>query len=103
MTTESGTATYHKEEVYYDGKLYASYFRVNGAVIGSYFERNGEVVNVITYNPAFERDLTDWKYLSLFCTFAGIAGIAVVCYVSLVIKSWRVKKLCLTENVSSAE
>lgn len=102
VTTESGTATYHKEDVYYDGKLYASYFRVNGSVIGSYFEQNGDV-NVISYNPAFVRDLSDWKYLSLFCTFAGIAGIAVVCYISFEIKSWRVKKLCLTENVSSAE
>lgn len=102
VTTESGTATYHKEEVYYDGKLYASYFRVNDTVIGSYFEQDGDL-NVIIYNPAFVRDLSDWKYLSLFCTFAGIAGIAVVCYISLVIKSWRVKKLCSTENVSSAE
>lgn len=102
VTTESGTATYHKESVYYDGKLYASYFLVNGSVIGSYFEPNGDV-NVITYNPAFVRNLRDWKYLSLFCTFAGIAGVAVVCYISLVIKSWRVKKLCSTENVSSAE
>ena len=102
VTTESGTATYHKEEVYYKGELYASYFLVNGTVIGSYFEQNGDL-NVIIYNPAFVRNLRDWKYLSLFCTFAGIAGVAVVCYISLVIKSWRVKKLCSTENVSSAE
>ncbi len=102
VTTKNGTSTYHKEEVYYKGELYASYFLVNGTVIGSYFEQSGDL-NVIIYNPAFVRDLSDWKYLSLFCTFAGIAGIAVVCYISLVIKSWRVKKLCSTENVSSAE
>ncbi len=102
VTTEDGTVTYHREEVYYKGELYASYFLVNGTVIGSYFEQNGDL-NVIIYNPAFVRDLTDWKYLSLFCTFAGIAGVAVVCYISLVIKSWRVKKLCSTENVSSVE
>lgn len=102
VTTESGTATYNKEEVYYDGKLYASYFHVNDTVIGSYFERDGDL-NAIIYNPAYERDLTDWKYLSLFCTFAGIAGIAVVCYISFEIKCWRVKKQCSTENVSSAE
>lgn len=102
VTMESGTSTYHKEEVYYDGKLFASYFRVNGTVSGSFFDPDGDI-NVIIYNPAFVRNLSDWKYLSLFCTFAGIAGLASVCYISLVIKSWRVKKLCSTENVSSAE
>lgn len=102
VTTESGTATYHKEDVYYQGELYASYFLVNGTVSGSYFEPDGDL-NVITYNPAFVRDLSDWKYLSLFCTFAGIAGIAVVCYISFEIKSWRVKKICLTIDASSAE
>lgn len=102
VTTESGTATYHKEDVYYKGELYASYFLVNGTVIGSYFEQDGDL-NAIIYNPAFVRDLSDWKYLSLFCTFAGIAGVALVCYISLVIKSWRVKKLCSTENVYFAE
>ena len=102
VVTESGTVTYHKEDVYYKGELYASYFLVNNTVIGTYFEQNGDL-NVIIYNPAFVRDLGDWKYLSLFCVFAGIAGVAAVCYISLEIKSWRVKKLCSTENASSAE
>lgn len=102
VVTENGTVTYHKEDVYYRGELYASYFLVNNTVIGSYFGQDGNL-NVIIYNPAFVRDLSDWKYLSLFCVFAGIAGVAGVCYISLVIKSWRVKKLCSTENVSSAE
>lgn len=105
VTTEQGMNTYVKEDVYNDGKLYASFFRVNADVTGFIFDTDGDDTNVTAfiYNPAFERDLTEWRYLALFCTFAGFAGAAVVCYVSLVIKSWRVKKLCSTENVSSAE
>ncbi len=102
VATESGTVTYSKEDIYNGGKLFASYFRVNSTVSGSYFDPDGHI-NVIIYNPGFVRDLRDWKYLSLFCTFGGFAGLAMVCYISLVIKSWRVKKLCLTENVSFAE
>ena len=94
---------YHMVNVYNDGKLYASFFHLNSDVTGYNVSSDGEGVTAITYNPAFERDLSDWKYLSLFCTFAGIAGVATVCYISLVIKSWRVKKLCSTENASSAE
>ena len=105
VTTAQGTNTYVKEDVYNDGNLYASFFRVNTDVTGFIFDNEGDDarVTVYIYNPAYERDLTDWKYLSLFCTFAGIAGIAVVCYLSFEIKSWRVKKLCSTENVSSSE
>ena len=99
---EGNANVYYKEDVYNDGKLYASFFRVNGSVTGYNFRRNGDV-EVFIYNPAFVRDLSDWKYLSLFCTFAGLFGISAVCYISLFIKSWRVKKLCSTENASFAE
>lgn len=92
-----------KEDVYNDGLRYASFFRVRSDVTGYYFEPNGEEITVILYNPAFVRDLSDWKYLSLFCSFSAIAGSALVIYTALVIKSWRVKKQCTTENVSSAE
>lgn len=102
VTTQTGTVSYHKEDLYYKGEHYASYFLVDNTVIGTYFEQNGDL-NVITYNPAFVRDLSDWKYLSLFCSFSAIAGSALVIYTALVIKSWRVKKQCTTENVSSAE
>ncbi|MDE5788973.1 MAG: PrsW family intramembrane metalloprotease [Clostridia bacterium] len=102
VTTNEGVNTYYKEDLYNDGKLYASFFRINSSVTGYNFRRNGEV-EVFIYNPAFVRDLSDWKYLSLFCTFAAILGSSAVCYISLFIKSWRVKKLCSTENVSSAE
>lgn len=102
IVTDTGENSYFRNEVYdKDGKLFASYFAVNDDVTGFNFY-NGEMT-VITYNPAFVRDLSDWKYLSLFCTFAGIAGVAAVCYISFAIKSWRIKKLCSTENASSAK
>ncbi|MDE6850449.1 MAG: PrsW family intramembrane metalloprotease [Clostridia bacterium] len=105
VTTAQGVNTYVKEDVYNDGRLYASFFRINTDVTGFIFDTDGEDTSVTAfiYNPAFERDLSEWRYLALFCVFAGFAGVAIVCYVSLAIKSWRVKKLCSTENVSSAE
>lgn len=102
LTTDTGENSYFKNDVYdKEGKLYASYFAINEDVTGFNFY-DGEMT-VITYNPAFVRDLSDWKYLSLFCSFSAIAGSALVIYTALVIKSWRVKKQCTTENVSSAE
>lgn len=92
-----------KEDVYNDGEHYASFFRLRTDVTGFYFEPSGDEITVILYNPTFVRDLSDWKYLSLFCSFSAIAGSALVIYTALVIKSWRVKKQCTTENVSSAE
>ncbi|MCM1437583.1 MAG: PrsW family glutamic-type intramembrane protease [Roseburia sp.] len=104
VSTAQGDNTYVKEDVYNDGKLYASFFRVNEDVTGFIFDGLGDSdeVTVFIYNPAYVRNLRDWKYMSLFCTFAGIVGVAAVCYISLVIKSWRVKK-CSTEIVSSAK
>lgn len=101
VTTDEGEFTYGKEDVYNNGTLYASFFRVNQDVTGYFFERNK--ITVFIYNPTFVRDLSDWRYLSLFCVFAGITGASLICYVSLSIKSWRIKKQCLTENASSAE
>lgn len=92
-----------KEDVYDDGLLYASFFRLRTDVTGFYFEPTRDEITVILYNPAFERDLSDWKYLSLFCAFSAITGGALIIYAALVIKSWKVKKLCTTNNVSSAE
>lgn len=102
VSTDGGINTYFKEDLYNDGKLYASFFRVNNEVTGFNFQSDG-AVTVFIYNPNFVRDLGDWKYLSLFCVFAAILGSSTVCYISLLIKSWRVKKLCSTENASSAE
>lgn len=105
VSTAQGDNTYIKEDLYNDGKLYASFFRVNTDVTGFVFDGlvDSDEVTVFIYNPAFVRDLSDWKYLSLFCTFAALAGAGLVCYISLTIKSWRVKKLCSIKTVSSAE
>ena len=93
---------YYKEDVYQGGKPYAAFFRINSDVTGYNFTSNGDVT-VFIYNADFVRDLSEWRYLSLFCTFAGIFGAVTVCYISLTIKSWRVKKQCLTTDVSSAK
>lgn len=102
-TNELGISVeYEREDVYNDGLKYASFFRLNNSVTGFNFTSNGNIT-VFIYNPAFVRDLSDWKYTSLFITFASIFGASLVCYVSLSIKSWRVKKLCSTENASSVK
>lgn len=98
----NGEMTYYKEDVYNDGKLYASFFRLNSDVTGFYFDSKG-TVTVFIYNADFVRDLTEWQYLSLFCVFAATFALSMMCYIALEIKSWRVKKQCLTETASSAE
>ncbi len=102
VESEAGVNAYFKEEVYYDGKLFAAFFPVNGDVTGYNFQSDG-TLSVFVFNAGFERDLTEWRYLSLFITFATLGGVASVCCISLLIKSWRVKKQCLTENASFAE
>ncbi|MDE6557626.1 MAG: PrsW family intramembrane metalloprotease, partial [Clostridia bacterium] len=103
IDTPTSSNTYFRNDIYdKDGKLYASYYAINGNVTGYNVQRNGDIV-VYSYNPAFERDLSEPQYLALFCVFGGIFGTAAICYISLVIKSWRVKKQCLTETVSSAK
>lgn len=94
--------SYMKEDVYNDGIHYASFFRLNNGVTGYNFRSDGDI-SVFIYNPGYERDLSEWRYLTLFCIFAGITGVGLTCYIAFLIKSWRVKKLCSTENVSSAE
>lgn len=95
--------TYIREDVYNGGELYASFFRLTDDVVTGYnFDILGNIT-VFIYDADYVRDLTDMRYLWLFCTFAGIFGAATVCYVSLKIKSWRVKKLCSTNDASSAK
>lgn len=96
--------TYMQESIYTsNGELYANYFRLTESVVTGYnFESNGDITAFI-YDADFVRDYNDVKYLWLFCTFAALFGVSAICYVSLRIKSWRVKKQCSTENVSSAK
>ena len=96
--------TYIQESIYtVDGLLYANYFRLTDSVVTGYnLESNGNIT-VFIYDADFVRNYNDIKYLWLFCTFAGLFGVSAVCYISLRIKSWRVKKQCSTQNVSSVE
>lgn len=102
LQTDLGENVIYREDVYNNGVLYASFFRVRSDVTGFMFDSSGDVT-VITYNPAFVMDLSDWKYLSLFIMFATTIGAALVTGTALQIKGWRVKKQCSTKDVSSAE
>ncbi|MGN1060392.1 MAG: hypothetical protein ACI4QN_01545, partial [Candidatus Coproplasma sp.] len=105
VTIDNGTAqiTYFKEDIYNNGTLYASFFRLTDAVVTGYnFDARGNIT-VFIYDADYARDLSDPRYTWLFYTFAGLTGAAAVCYIGLRIKSWRVKKLCSTESASSAE
>lgn len=104
IETEQGALVrYYKEDVYDNGVLYASFFRLTNQVVSGFnFESNGDIT-VFIYDANFVRDLGEWRYTSLFCTFAGIFGVSVICFAGLKIKSWRVKKQCSTKDASSAE
>ena len=93
---------YIKEDLYHGGKLYASFFRINGDVTGFNFESDGDIT-VFIYDANFVRDLSEPRYVALFATFAGTFGASLICYIALEIKSRRVKKLCSTTTASSAE
>ncbi len=99
---EGAFITYVKEDLYHDGKLYASYFHINRNVTGFNFESNGDLT-VFIFDANFVRDLSEPRYVALFITFAGVFGVSLVCYIALAIKSWRVKKLCSTTTASSAQ
>ena len=102
VKTEWGENAIYREDVYNNGILYASFFRVRTDVTGFMFDSSGNV-SVIIYNPAFKMDLSEWRYLSLFIVFATTIGAALICGSGLQIKSWRVKKQCSITDVSSAE
>lgn len=110
ITKDGGvTVTYPKEVVYAsDGTIYASYFRVTKQevvdfVFGEEYGVGNDSIIVFIYDAGFTRDLGSIKYLPLFIIFAAVTGIAAICYVSLRIKSWRVKRQCMIKNVFFAE
>lgn len=102
VTAEGAHIKYIQESLYNDGRLYATFFRLNSSVTGFNFESDGKIT-VFIYDASFVRDLGEPRYVALFATFAAVFGASVVCYIGLEIKSRRVKKLCLTENASFAE
>lgn len=101
-SAEGAFIKYAKEDVYNNGKLYASFFRINGDVTGYNFESDGDIT-VFIYDANFVRDLGEPRYVALFATFAGVFGVSLICYIGLAIKSRKVKKLCSTETASSAQ
>ena len=94
--------TYVAEDLYFKGKLYASFFRINTSVTGFNFESNGDIT-VFIYDATYVRDLSQPRYVALFSAFAAVFGVSLICYVGLEIKSRRVKKQCSTTSVSSAK
>ncbi len=95
--------TYIKEDIFNNGQFYASFFRLTDAVVTGYnFDSRGDIT-VFIYDADYARDYSDPRYLWLFCSFAAITGMGAVCYISLRLKSRRVKKECSTKNVSSVE
>lgn len=97
------TNTYYKEDIYNNGEFYASFFRLTDEVVTGYnFNSRGDIT-VFTYDADYVRDLTDSRYTWLFYTFLALTSGAAICYVSLKIKSRRVKKLCSTKDVSSVK
>ena len=95
--------TYIREDIYNNGEVYASFFRLTDAVVTGYnFNSRGDIT-VFIYDANYARDLSDPRYTWLFYTFAAITGAGAVCYISLKIKSRKVKKQCSMKNVSSAE
>lgn len=101
-TAEGAHITYVKEDLYNDGRLYASFFHLNTDVTGYFFEPDGSLT-VFIYDADFVRDLGEPRYVALFATFAAVFGVSLVCYIGLEIKSRSVKRQCMTENASSAE
>lgn len=101
-SAEGAYITYVKEDLYNNGRLYASFFRINTSVTGFNFESNGDIT-VFIYDANFVRDLSEPRYVALFSTFAAVFGVSLICYIGLEIKSRRVKKLCSTTTASSAK
>lgn len=95
--------TYIREDIYNNGEVYASFFRLTDAVVTGYnFNSRGDIT-VFIYDANYARDLSDPRYTWLFYTFAAITGAGAVCYISLKIKSRKVRKQCSMKNVSFAE
>jgi RsiW-degrading membrane proteinase PrsW (M82 family) len=88
---DNGEYIYTAEDIYNNGKLYVSYFRIRGDMTGYYFNSSGNITAFI-YDASFVRDLSQPQYSALFYTFAGLAGVAVCIYVVFTIKARRIKK-----------
>lgn len=95
--------TIAREDIYNNGELFASFFRLTKAEVTGYNIDSRGNITVFIYDADYARDLSDPRYTSLFYTFAAFTGAGAVCYIALRIKSWRVKKQCSMKSVSSAK
>ncbi|MGN1103501.1 MAG: PrsW family glutamic-type intramembrane protease, partial [Candidatus Coproplasma sp.] len=72
VAVEIDGITYLREDIYNNGEIYASFFRLTDAVVtGHNFNSRGDIT-VFIYDADYARDLTDPRYTSLFYTFAGL-------------------------------
>jgi hypothetical protein len=88
---DNGEITYTAEDIYNNGKLYVSFFRIRSDVTGYNFSSDGNITAFI-YNASFVRDLSQPQYAILFYTFGGLAFVALCIYVVFTIKARRIKK-----------
>jgi hypothetical protein len=89
---KNGVYTYaYAEDIYRNGKLFVSFFRVRDDVTGYNIDTRGNIT-VIMYDASFERDLSQPQYTILFYTFAGLGGLGVLLYLIFKIKARSVKK-----------
>jgi hypothetical protein len=82
---------YTAEDIYNNGKIYASFFRIRNDVTGYNFDSSGHIT-VFIYDASFERDLSQPQYTALFYTFASITGAALILFVAFKIQARRLKK-----------
>ncbi|MGN0813913.1 MAG: PrsW family glutamic-type intramembrane protease [Candidatus Coproplasma sp.] len=91
LTTETGRYEFFKEDLYYGGKLYASFFRVRQDITGFNVLSNGGI-SVVIHDENFVRDLSQPQYAALFYYFGGVAAAALVLYGAFYAKSVSVRR-----------
>lgn len=90
LTTPTGRYEVLKEDLYSQGRLYASFFRVRQDVTGFNFLVNGGI-SVIIHDANYVRDLTEPRYMALFGYFGGVAAVALALYGLFYAKSVKLK------------
>lgn len=100
LTLQTGEYEFVLEELYSDGALYASFFRVRQDVTGFYVLSNGGI-SVIIHDADFVRDLTEPQYASLFGYFAGVAAVALITYCAFYAKSVSVRRKISKEEAEN--
>jgi hypothetical protein len=82
---------YYAEDIYNNGILYASFFRIRSDVTGYNFSSDGKITAFV-YDASFEIDLSQPQYYILFYTFGCIAGVAIIIFAVYKIIARRAKK-----------